>query len=532
MRSRILPLAAVAVLAVAPACANLDETVVTGVTSTYYDAPQGFEDLVKAAYSFTREFYGRERGFSLTEFGTDTYTKGSDGSFKYLNDYTPNLNAADDNIRDVWRFMYRGINAANGVIDRAPTVAIDEALRTRRLAEARYLRAFFYFPLVQLFGDVPLQLEETQVATSESTRTPAAEVYAAIVDDLVFAEANLPVTTTDYGRATRGAAQHLLAKVYLTRAQPGDMARSADLAKKVIESGQYGLLPRFADVFDIRNDRNREVVWAIQYGADPLTNGPGNQSHLYFAMEYDVLPGMQRTIAYGRPFKRFAPTPFLLGLFDQQKDSRYRDGFQTVWMSNNAATIPKDAAGRPRFAVGDTAIWLPGTELPASVIDSKPYRVFPPSLYSYRIYPTLIKFLDPNRPSISEERGSRDYLVFRLAETYLIAAEALLRDGRAAEALPYVNAVRRRAAIPGFESQMEITAGQLTLDAILDERARELAGESMRWFDLVRTGKLVERVRAYNVDARSNIQPHHVLRPIPREQIDRTVGSFAQNPGY
>jgi hypothetical protein len=537
--------AALAAALGAPACADLNEEVVTGVTAPYLNTASGYEDLVRATYRFAREFYGRERGFSLTEYGVDTFTKGSDGDFKYLNDYTSQFDASDANVRDVWRFMYEGINAANGVVGRAAAVALGEQAKTRRVAEARFLRAFYYFHLVQLFGDVHLTLEETAAPTSQAARAPRAEVYATILEDLAFAEANLPETTTDYGRATRAAAQHLLAKVHLTRGQAGDFAKAAEYAQKVIAGGQFALLPRWADVFDQRNERNREVVWAVQYTTDPLTNGggtqvgggttnyaTGNQGHLYFLMEYDVLPGMQRTIEYGRPFKRFRPTNYLLGLYDQQKDSRYRDGFQVMWRANNAGTIPKDASGKPRFAVGDTAVFLPGRELSAAEIAGKPYRIYTPSQYSTRIYPTTIKFLDPLRPSVSEEGGSRDYLVFRLAETYLIAAEGLLRSGRAADALPYFNAVRRRAALPGFAAQMEVAADQLSLDAILDERARELAGESMRWFDLVRTKTLVARVKAHNPDAAPNIKDFHVLRPIPQTQRDRTAGGFPQNPGY
>ncbi len=536
IKTTALAAALAAVALGAPACADLNEEVVTGVTAPYLNTATGYEDLVRATYRYTREFYGRERGWSLTEYGVDTFTKGSDGSFKYLNDYTPQLNAGDANVRDVWRFMYEGINAANAVVGRAANVTLDQRVKTRRVAEARFLRAFYYFHLVQLFGDVHLTLEETTAPTPEATRTPKAKVYETILEDLAFAEANLGETTPDYGRATKGAAQHLLAKVHLTRGQAGDFARAAEYAQKVINSGQYALLPRWADVFDQKNERNREVVWAIQYSADPLTNGTGinngNAGHLFFLMEYDVLPGMTRSIEYGRPFKRFRPTNYLLGLYDQEKDSRYRDGFQVMWRANNTGTLPKDASGKPRFAVGDTAVFLPGRELSAAEIASKPYRIFTPSQYSTRIYPTTIKFLDPLRPSVSEEAGSRDYLAFRLAETYLIAAEGLLRAGRAAEALPFFNAVRRRAANPGFAAQMEVTADKLTLDAILDERARELAGESMRWFDLVRTGKLLERVKAYNADARANIREFHVLRPIPQTQVDRTAGGFPQNPGY
>ncbi len=148
------------------------------------------------------------------------------------------------------------------------------------------------------------------------------------------------------------------------------------------------------------------------------------------------------------------------------------------------------------------------------------------------MFPSLNKFHDPFRSSINETRGSRDFFVARLAETYLIAAEALMRDGRPAEGLPYINAVRRRAAISGHETEMELTVDQLTLDAILDERARELAGEITRWFDLVRTHSLLSRVKLYNPDAKNNIKPFHVLRPIPQIQIDRTSIPYLQNPGY
>src|SRR5437762_13243827 len=249
-------------------------------------------------------------------------------------------------------------------------------------------------------------------------------------------------------------------------------------------------------------------------------------------MEYDVLPGMLRDIANGRPFKRFRPTTFLLGLYDRTKDARYDAQFKRVWYANNVTTIPRDLSGALKFQLGDTAVFVSTRDADTGLAKTRPYRVYTPKTYSNRIFPSLNKFEDPFRLSVNETRGSRDYLLFRLAETYLIAAEALLRDGRPAEGLPYLNAVRRRAAIPGHETDMELPLAQLTLDEVLNERARELAGESMRWFDLVRTHKLVERVKLYNPDGGPNIQPYHALRPIPQTQLHRTTPPFPQNPGY
>jgi hypothetical protein len=141
---------------------------------------------------------------------------------------------------------------------------------------------------------------------------------------------------------------------------------------------------------------------------------------------------------------------------------------------------------------------------------------------------------------VNDQPGSRDQLLYRLAETYLTAAEALLMSNNAAEAATYINVVRRRAANVGAtpaetaanKLAMEVLPSQLDIDFILDERARELLGEGFRWLDLVRTGKLVERVKKYNPVSAVNIQPFHILRPIPQEQIDRTSGKFEQNNGY
>lgn len=529
MRTEIKSVFALALALTLAGCLDLKEDIVSGVTASYYETDTGLRDGLNATYSTLRHFYGAEPGAFLTTAGTDIYGKGTQRPQFF--DYSAGLNPSDPFFADVWDDFYWGINTANAVIGRAERVDMDPAKRAQLVAEARFLRAFYYFHLVQMFGDVHLSLKETVGVQTETARAPKASVYEAIIEDLKFAEANLPVTQSDYGRATRGAAQHVLAKVYLTRADPGDMARAAESARKVIDSGQYALVPSFASVFDIDNQQNPEVVFAVRYSTDPLSNGSGNQWHLYWLSSYDENPGLSRTIEYGRPYNRFRPTTFLLGLFNRGIDSRYDASFQTVWIANDAKKIPKDGNGKPKYAVGDTAIWMPGEELPAEVIASKPYQVVPPSKYGQRLFPSLEKHRDHNRATVQETNGTRDVMVARLAETYLIVAEALIRDGKAAEAVPYINVVRRRAATPGHAAEMDVTASQVDLDFLLDERARELAGEGHRWFDLVRTGKLLERVGKYSPDGK-NLKAFHVLRPIPQTAIDRTTSDFPQNPGY
>jgi hypothetical protein len=151
------------------------------------------------------------------------------------------------------------------------------------------------------------------------------------------------------------------------------------------------------------------------------------------------------------------------------------------------------------------------------------------------MFPTLNKYLDPTRTSTNQEPGQRDLVLFRLDNAMLMLAEAYWRDGKSDLAVPLINKVRERAAKPGMTAAMDITIADLDaggIDFILDERARELTGETTRWFDLKRTGKLVERVKLYNAEAKNNIKDFHLLRPIPNQEILLSTGSMKQNPGY
>ncbi|MEX0904970.1 MAG: RagB/SusD family nutrient uptake outer membrane protein [Balneolaceae bacterium] len=540
---------------VAISCDVLNEDVVSGVTvDVHYSTPEGFEDAVNASYALLRQYYGSEQGGNLTVMGTDIITNGGHGGFHYMNNYDAEMNSESSPFWHLWNNFYQGINTTNAAISRAEDIeALTEDEKNAKLGEVHFLRAHYYYILLQHFGPLHLTLEETVGVETDAERTSEDVIYGAIEDDLQFAIDNLPDTQSDFGRATRPAAEHMLSLVLLTRgytdfAETDDFSRAADLADNVINNYSHTLLDDFADVFDHDNEGNEEVIWAVQYTEDPLLNEPeGNRSHMHYRPWYEVFNGgLDRGLepGYGRPWIRFRPTQFGMENFRPlNADSRYEKSFQDVWYYNTTNGLPEGAA------VGDTALWVTDQLLTQQDVDEIENRLPGVALMTWNsgneeddwfwdinMFPSLTKVDDFKRPSVNFENGSRDYIVYRLAETYLIAAEALLQDNRAGEGVGYINEVRQRAAHPGQEADMLITAAELDIDFILDERGRELYGEQKRWLDLKRTGKLVERVQLYNTNftssAPGNIGEHHMLRPIPANQRNRTSGNFPQNPGY
>jgi starch-binding outer membrane protein, SusD/RagB family len=526
---------------------QLQEDVISQIGSNYMNTPKGIDDGVNAAYTSLRAWYGTERGHNLTEFGTDIYTNGADGSWKFMNTYTNQFDSQNGHVRELWDEFYRGINTCNAVIDRAPNVTgMNEATRKQRIAESKFIRAHNYFIMVQLFGAIDLQLSENIVPNKKVSRAPVSEVYAAIIADLEAAIPDLEggKVSVQYGRATRAAAQNLLGKVYLTRAtseakQADDYAKAEALFKSVLAYG-FTLLPQYSQVYQFGNERNDEVIWSIQYTRDPLTNGGGNNSHVFFLMEYDVQAGMRRDTQNGRPFKRYRMTPYAINTVfgERVNDSRYKASFIDVYYSNRPGTFNTSFdLSKPTvtFAEGDTAIYIPGFEMPLAERAKKKYQVLVPSRYDERLFPGLKKHLDPGRADLTQFEGGRDFIAMRLGETYLRLAEAQLKQNKVAEATATINVLRRRAAFPGRADAMEITPAQMTMNFLMEESARELTGEQFRWLDLKRWGVLVERVKLYNAQGAPNIKDFHVLRPIPQNQIDRAEGGltgFPQNPGY
>jgi len=501
--------------------------------------------VVNAAYTYTRWWYGKEQGYSIAEMGTDIWTSGTGDVYPDLTRYD-NLQGSNAVVSMEWKQLYAAVNVCNTGLAKIADVGFPNDKRIQREAELRFLRAFYYWHIVETWGNVHFTLEPTTDVTTTANRTPVDTFYAQIFRDLQFAVANLATTNTDYGRATKPAAEAFLARIYLTR---GRNQEAADLAEKVISSYGYSLLTNYADLWRMDNLKNKEIIWAVDYmknlvfndriDATLYPNGHSrgaNNGHLMFWMKYDDLPGMQRDIANGRPFNRYMPSRFLLDLFDETVDARYNASFKQVWYCNNTKTAP---AG---MKIGDTAILITKHPMPADEDGKHLYRIYDRNdIYNSdgtgkdrTRYISLQKFADPTRAGRDEEQSARDAYVIRLAEIYLIAAEAQLKLGNTAKAAEYLNVLRKRAAIPGHEAAMVITAADVTLDFILDERARELAGEQLRWFDLKRTGKLIERVTLHNPEAKSNILPYHLIRPIPQDQVDAVTNKeeFKQNEGY
>jgi starch-binding outer membrane protein, SusD/RagB family len=532
----------------------LKEEVISNIGNDYMNTAKGFEDATKAAYSSLRTFYGTQLGLTFTEYGTDIYATGADGGYKGFHFYDTQIQPTVDYLSILWDELYKGINTCNAIIGRSATVSgVADNIKKLRIAEAKFLRAHYYYILHQQFGPLDLRLAETTGPTKETKRSTDAEIYAQIIKDCNEAIVDLEnkAHSTDYGRATKASAEALLAKVYMAKAYgsskaPDDFQKAADLCSNLLTKYGFKLVDDFGALHDENNQKNSEVVYAVQYTTDQLTNatnaggegGGGNNLHLYFGMQYDTQAGMVRDVFYGRPFKRLRPTSYLLNTVfaERTNDSRYKKSFRDTWLSNNPGkdlnAAFDDSKTKLTFAAGDTAIFIPGYEMSKEDRAKRKYQVLVPSKYNEALFPTLQKFFDTKRSDRTEPRGSRDHYVWRLADIYLMYAEALLQLGKKTEATDAVNAVRLRAGWPGKKDAMKITEDQLTFDFIMEERARELAGEQTRWLDLKRWGKLVERVKAHNPQA-SAVSDKHYLRPIPQTQIDRSAkGAFAQNPGY
>ncbi|WP_053404485.1 RagB/SusD family nutrient uptake outer membrane protein [Persicobacter sp. CCB-QB2] len=485
----------------------------------HFSTYSGILDGLAGTYDGLRSIYGQQEGFMVTTPGTDIFTHGSEGGSE-MDTYDARLNPQMGNFRHIWNTMYDNINHCNAMIERSALLTDATAEQIEQVqAEAYVIRAMCYWWLTQQYGDVPFRITETKEISTEATRESVEVILNQMVKDLEWAIGVLPShSAQELGKFTKGAAQHLLAKIHLIMAyqyqQTASYVAAEELAKAVINSGEYHL-EEYAAIFDYDNQRNGEVVFAVQFINNPQFNRSGNRGHLYFTPVYDKFPGLMRDLHQGgRPWSRFAPTKFYRELFDAN-DARFDVTFRRMWYYNTEAGLPDGKA------IGDEAEW--------DYLDGSTDVIAPnEGLMHWGIK----KHDDHTRASFQDTNGFRDYFVFRLGETYLILAEALSEQGKTAEAAEVLKQLRAFRTVEGG-SIPEVQAWDIDLDYILDERARELGGEMHRWMDLVRTDRLITNVKKHNENAAQFIQDYHALRPIPQTEIDLvTTEGYEQNPGY
>ncbi len=578
-----------------------EESVSDVTTDSYIVNESGFEDLIKSCYSLIRDMASAKDRANIALSGTDIFTqKGWDNpavtQASALDMYDVNLNSSLGDLSGFWDVLYREIGRCNTAIDRAENIAYtDEAKKTARVGEAKFLRALSYFYLVQTWGDVPMPLTETVTPDKGVVRVPAADVYTQILKDLTEAEAGLPVTATDYGRVTKGAAHFLLAKVYLTRGwnynnslggSVNDFKSALTYADKVIAA--YPLAAQYPTLFPKRdenplkqytgaqNDKNTEVVFAVQYSSDVLTyvnevaSEPGNSYHSIFGGSGEHFPGnLGRTSDYNRHLDQVVTAPAMFRLFDPQNDSRYKHNFVDAQYALKDAPNYGYSLTDPNLKIsyvkGDTVVYFPpwneAVPLSKKGIDiggTKKYTVITIDQYgapqTSRLNgqtPLMWKFWQPGI-QYGDGFGTFDFALFRSAEAYLIAAEAIVKGatgGVLGGADMYYNKVLDRAVGEGTDPMCakypedinsteavsyRATPSNISVDLILDESARELMGEFNRWWDLKRTGKLIERAKKMNpwTKKSNKIAEYHLVRPIPQYEIDTSSPAISQNDGY
>lgn len=549
----------------------LDETPYNKITAgNFYTTAKEAEQGVNGLYSRMRDLYGSGYILYMCEAPTDIWKSAKSMDIEFQN-WT--IDATSSNVTKLWTNCYATINQSNAVLKALTNNDIPDLSEEKKLqyiSEAKFIRAHHYYHLVQQYGDVELKKEPTETLVTEAYKTPEAEIWNFIIDEMKYCLENLPNDQNVYGRITKEAVKHNLARVYLTvKRNDEDIKEAKQLAEDVIASS-HSLMSSHEELWNTDNMRNPEVLLPVLFTTNTELNGEGQQLHVMFTASYsDHYPKvLERDLTYGRPWSRIRPTYYLQELYDETKDARWKDCYRSLWRVNkeeatdmvfspyskkseevvwrkgdSVMIIPNHPWTKEQVkAVWPVWVWMPDEmreELQDKVqSETNPNGEWPSNtkFQSGTMYTTLIKLQDPLRPSANEMKGVRDIVVFRLGETYLLAAEACHLLGDNKKAADYINVIRKRAAIPGKEKEMEITVNQINIDFILDERAREMAGEFCRWYDLKRTGKLYERMNNPDMNeiVAGKFLEYHVLRPIPRDQLARISNpeDFPQNEGY
>ncbi len=392
---------------------------------------------------------------------------------------TYDIQPSNNYLAGIWQGSYLGISRANVVLEKVPGIEMDSAIRVRIQGEARFLRALFYFNMVRLFGEVPLDTVPVSASLGDDeiylTKSPVNAVYAQIIKDLILAADMLPAKYTspnDKGRATKGAAWGLLSKVYLTTE---DWTNAYLTADKVKVLNQYSLFPDYISNFKEINKNGKESVFEVQF----YKKATAENSQMVIA----GLPSIQGLFSAGT--ETMLPTQDLINSFetgDHRKDVTFFDHYWNY--------------------------------------------VFEPHIWKYWDQ-------DAYKPSATTQSGA-DFMVMRYSEILLIYAEALneANAGPTVEAYDAINQIRKRArnsvadVLPDLADLSQSDFRQ----AVLNERRHEFVSEGQRWYDLVRTRSLIENVKRAKGET-SNPTAINYVFPIPQRELDNNR-NLKQNEGY
>lgn len=569
----------------------------------YYATAEGYESLINGSYSTLKSVYNTTNYFQLTQLGTDIGTQNDGSSANALNQYTVNYTNDNGTVYNQWRVLYESLKNVNAAIGRASSVrtkdqdifeGIDRDVLEQRVAEAKFLRALYLFEIVKNWGNAPLILEEPTSPSTTSQLDNAADFYKQILADLgdvIGSSLPMKQTSANYGRVSKAAAKHLRSLVYLTRGyqsygESDDFKKAFEDATDVIKNSGHALESDYAMVHRQANEENNEIIFSINYSGGAGWNN-NIQTEFYLFVYREGWTDLGFSSIYCNDYASVMPTKYAYLMFDWKKDRRTEVTFMSPLNGDPSTSIDGRSYGKNWFEStngvnvekGDTVIYFPvpieekykqysDAEKEAANSRGRFFYNYPEGSYAdasaddyykngyqnynskSRVWLPVWKFKDCNtryNSSGTVENGTRDMYLFRLAETYLIAAEAAVKMGDNGNALTYINAVRKRAMNNAPEGGLEEYKGSVTLDDILDERALELYGEAPRWNDLQRTGKLAERVLKYNWDvthitggaiqtqlSESSFESKYKLRPIPITWLNTLSNGreLGNNPGW
>ncbi|MFA5328277.1 MAG: RagB/SusD family nutrient uptake outer membrane protein [Prolixibacteraceae bacterium] len=481
-----------------------------GTTLTFYQSPSDFIQGINAAYSSLRAY--PDRLLNLSEIRSDNIYGVSDLGVRDWDPVNSFQKAMTGNayVEEAWSADFNGIFRANTVLEQIAkngSLINSETLQLRLDAEARFLRAFYYFDLVKYFGKVPL-IDHTVIASEANTigSSPVADIYQLIISDLQSAITNLPASYTgvDVGRATKYAAEGLLAQVYMARSGatygvegPGLDSKEWNLAlpliQDIINSGLFIFNPVYSDIFAYSKQNptvNKEAIFDVMY-----LQGVSGTASLYGA-----------TYPWG-----LCPNMYFKSIGDSKSNGQY----EAIPVSNDLLSLYDSTDVRKTFAIHtDSYINAGSTET----------RPFFQKYLDFSKVPALLSRFD----------WGINFIAIRYTDILMMKAECILNGapGLQADVDAIVNQVRTRAGI-GTPALTGVTLSQL-----FDERRREFADEGSRWFDLQRSGNLVTKMNSWITveDAiRKQMNPvvaGYVVYPVPQSQLDAAPGLYPQNTGY